>query len=251
MKWDSDLFKITNLKERVVMNEKIKKKRDPEKILEIIVAVFLGITALATAWASWIGSLHGGNQATNYATSNKLSSEGNSMYNEAAQNLMQDMMLWNEISDVLIESSYAEEKNDTEAVEKYDWKLAKLLNDNCSAELAQAITWAMEQDEYTSPFDKEGFTDSYFTDAKEMIAEADKLLEQGKKDNANGDAFGLVTVIYSVVLFLLGIVGTFKRLPNRYVILGVAIAGFLFATIFMFTIPMPTGFNILSYFGLA
>lgn len=31
------------------MNEKIKKKRDPEKILEIIVAVFLGITALATA----------------------------------------------------------------------------------------------------------------------------------------------------------------------------------------------------------
>lgn len=251
MKWDSDLFKITNLKERVVMNEKIKKKRDPEKILEIIVAVFLGITALATAWASWIGSLHGGNQATNYATSNNLSSEGNSMYNEAAQSLMQDMMLWNEISDVLIESSYAEEKNDTEAVEKYDWKLEKLLNDNCSAELAQAINWAMEQDEDTSPFEKEGFTDSYFTDAKEMIAEADKLLEQGKKDNANGDAFGLVTVIYSVVLFLLGIVGTFKRLPNRYVILGVAIVGFLFATIFMFTIPMPTGFNILSYFGLA
>lgn len=233
------------------MNEKIKKKRDPEKILEIIVAVFLGITALATAWASWIGSLHGGNQATNYATSNNLSSEGNSMYNEAAQSLMQDMMLWNEISDVLIESSYAEEKNDTEAVEKYDWKLEKLLNDNCSEELAQAITWAMEQDEDTSPFEKEGFTDSYFTDAKEMIAEADKLLEQGKKDNANGDAFGLVTVIYSVVLFLLGIVGTFKRLPNRYVILGVAIVGFLFATIFMFTIPMPTGFNILSYFGLA
>ena len=251
MKWDSDLFKITNLKERVVMNEKIKKKRDPEKIIEIIVAVFLGITALATAWASWIGSLHGGNQATNYTKSNNLSSEGNSMYNEASQNLMQDMMLWNEISDVLIESSYAEEKNDTEAVEKYDWKLEKLLNDNCSAELAQAINWAMEQGEDTSPFDKEGFTDSYFTDAKEMIAEADKLLEQGKKDNANGDAFGLVTVIYSVVLFLLGIVGTFKQLPNRYVILGVAIAGFLFATIFMFTIPMPTGFNILSYFGLA
>lgn len=109
----------------------------------------------------------------------------------------------------------------------------------------------MEQGEDTSPFDKEGFTDSYFTDAKETIVEADKLLERGKKDNANGDAFGLVTVIYSVVLFLLGIVGTFRQLPNRYVILGVAIAGFLFATIFMFTIPMPTGFNILSYFGLA
>ena len=91
------------------------------------------------------------------------------MYNEAAQNLMQDMMLWNEISDVLIESSYAEEKNDTEAVEKYDWKVEKLLNDNCSAELAQAITWAMKQGEDTSPFDKEGFTDSYFTDATKIL----------------------------------------------------------------------------------
>lgn len=58
-----------------------------------------------------------------------------------------------------------------------------------------------------------------------------------------------VTVIYSVVLFMLGIVGTFRRLPNRMLITGVAIAGFLFGTIFMFTIPFPTGFNFLSFFG--
>lgn len=45
--------------------KKISKRSSEEKI-EIIVAIFLGITALATAWASWIGSLHGGNQATNY-----------------------------------------------------------------------------------------------------------------------------------------------------------------------------------------
>ena len=77
------------------------------------------------------------------------------------------------------------------------------------------------------------------------------MLEQGKKDNANGDAYGLVTVIYSVVLFMLGIVGTFKRLPNRTIVLCVAIAGFLFATIYMITIPLPTGFNLLSYFGMA
>lgn len=53
------------------------KKNDTEhkeKILEIIVAIFLGITALATSWASWIGSLHGGNQSTNYTTSNNLAS---------------------------------------------------------------------------------------------------------------------------------------------------------------------------------
>lgn len=36
-----------------------------------------------TAWATWIGSLHGGNQATNYTKSNNVAAEGNSMYNEA------------------------------------------------------------------------------------------------------------------------------------------------------------------------
>ncbi|MGN1120330.1 MAG: hypothetical protein ACI4Q4_08220 [Oscillospiraceae bacterium] len=107
----------------------------------------------------------------------------------------------------------------------------------------------MEQEELTSPFEMEGYVESYFDTYYELITESDDTLEQGKKDNANGDAFGLVTVIYSVVLFMLGIVGTFKNLPNRYIVLAVSVAGFLFATIYMFTLPMPTGFNIASFFG--
>lgn len=42
-----------------------KKKPDMDKITELVIVIMLGITALLTAWASWIGSLHGGNQATN------------------------------------------------------------------------------------------------------------------------------------------------------------------------------------------
>ena len=64
-----------------------------EKTLEIIVAIFLGVTALLTSWASWVGSLHGGNQSTNYTVSNNLSAEANSEYNTAMQNYMQDMMI--------------------------------------------------------------------------------------------------------------------------------------------------------------
>ena len=53
-----------------------KPRRSKEDILEIIIAVFLGVTALATAWASWIGSLHGGNMSTNYTKSNNLAADG-------------------------------------------------------------------------------------------------------------------------------------------------------------------------------
>ena len=62
-----------------------KPRRSKEDILEIIIAAFLGVTALATAWASWIGSLHGGNMSTNYTKSNNLAADGNARWNEASQ----------------------------------------------------------------------------------------------------------------------------------------------------------------------
>ena len=74
------------------------------------------------------------------------------------------------------------------------------------------------------------------------------MLEQGQKDNSNGDAFGLVTVIYSVVLFLLGIAGSFNHKANKYAVVIIALVAFVIATIYMFTLPMPTGFNITSFF---
>ena len=37
-----------------------KKKLFTAKRIEVITAIFLGVTALLTAWATWIGSLHGG-----------------------------------------------------------------------------------------------------------------------------------------------------------------------------------------------
>ena len=118
---------------------------------------------------------------------------------------------------------------------------------------SQILSDAMNQmdDSMSSPFEVEGMTDKYFEESNNLIAQSQELLEEGKRDNRNGDAYNLVNVIYSVVLFLLGIVGVFKNLPNRVVVLFIAIAGVVLATIYMFTIPLPTGFNILSFFGMA
>lgn len=236
-----------------------------ESTLEIIVAVFLAVTALATAWATWIGSLHGGNQATNYTTSNNLSADGNSLWNEGSQSMIQDMEIWNKIYDCSIEITYAEENNDEVTKEKYEWKLEQLMNDNLSETFSIALDWALDSEDDVTPFMyvfenetklSDGtvipagttFVESYYLEASDVLAESSELLEKGKKDNANGDAFGLVTVIYSVVLFLLGIAGTLKKIPNRAIIVIVAIVGFLVGTIYMFTIPMPTGFSMASFF---
>ena len=100
----------------------------------------------------------------------------------------------------------------------------------------------------SSPFFDENYVNSYFTKANELLAQSQEVLEQGQKDNSHGDAFGLVTVIYSVVLFLLGIAGSFNHKVNKYTVVIIALVAFVIATIYMLTLPMPTGFNITSFF---
>ena len=104
-------------------------------------------------------------------------------------------------------------------------------------------------DDMESPFQVEGTVEAYFETANELRAESQELLEQGQKDNANGDAYNLVNVIYSVVLFMLGIVGVFKKIPNRKAVLLIGVVCLVLATVYMCTIPMPTGFDLGSFFA--
>lgn len=162
---------------------------------------------------------------------------------------LSDLMAWNTAIDYQLDAEVAKMKGNEEEAKIYEDKMHYFMQQNSS----QILSDAMDQmdDSMSSPFEVEGMTDKYFEESNNLIAQSQELLEEGKRDNRNGDAYNLVNVIYSVVLFLLGIVGVFKNLPNRVVVLFIAIAGVVLATIYMFTIPLPTGFNILSFFGMA
>jgi hypothetical protein len=163
------------------------------------------------------------------------------------------MMLYNEINILMIDQAFAEDKGDEDEIEKISWKIDELISANMSEEMSVAFDWAMAETEArgesVSPFEKEGFVDIYFEAANDLLAQSYETLEQGKKDNSNGDTFGLVTVIYSVVLFLLGIAGTFKQEKNKVAAICISGAAFVIATVFMLTIPLPTGFSLSSFFG--
>ena len=240
---------VKEVKEEVKAEEAPKKKSFiSEAKLEMLIAIFLGITAVLTAWATWIGSLHGGNQATNYTKSNNAASDANSLYNEAFQKFVSDSMVWNMVTDYRFDMTLADMKGDKEQVELIDEKIDKILEDSCSEEFAEAVNWAFEQEDEVTPFMKEGFVDSYYADAEAKYEEAQALLKEGMQDNKNGDTYNLVTVIYSLVLFLLGIIGIFKNIPNRFAVFVVAVLLLILAVIFMVRIPMPTGFSLGSFF---
>ena len=219
------------------------------KRFEVLVAVFLGITSVLVAWSVWIGSLHGGNQSANYTTSNNYSSEGSAEYNTGSQLLVRDMMTWNVIQDYMFEKAIADFNNREDESKLIQDKVDNLIA-TCPESMQEAIAWAYEQDPAgtVSPFLKEGMIDSYFTRAKELHNTSQDYLEEGKNDSRNCDKYNLVTVIYSLVLFLLGIVGVLKHKPARRIVFWLAVGLLAFATIFMFTIPLPTDFDLFGYF---
>ncbi|MCR5829612.1 MAG: hypothetical protein K6F93_04580 [Lachnospiraceae bacterium] len=242
----SEELKETNVTEEAEEKKEGSKGFFNDKKIEILVAVFLGITAILTAWASWIGSLHGGNQATNYTKSNNLSAEGNSEYNAGMQLYLSDQMAWNTMMEYNFDLELAQTKGDDVEVAFIEEKLDTFIEQNCSEIMANAFS--KMTDDMNSPFEVEGMLDEYFVTANSLLEESQALLEEGQRDNSSGDSFNLVNVIYSIVLFMLGIIGVFKRIPNRFVVLCIAVVCLVLATVYMITLPMPTGFSFSNFF---
>lgn len=218
-----------------------------QKWLETVVAILLGLTTLVSAWASWIGSLHSGIQSINFTKSNNMASRGTAEYNMGMQLYLADYMSWNTLKDYQYELESAKESGDKARIDLINNKIEAHKKQNISSFLAEAITW-MEKNDADSPFNMPGLTQKYFQTAEENVSQSQELLEEGMRDNTKGDSYNLVTVIYSLTLFLLGIVNTFKNMPNKIAVLAIAIAFLILGFIYMCTIPLPTGFAQMNFF---
>ena len=217
------------------------------KRLETVVAILLGITTLLSAWASWIGHLHGGIQSINFTKSNNTASQGTSEYNLGMQLYLADYMAWNTAKDYYYELELAKIDGNQKKIDLLNKKIKSFEEQNASEILSEAVKW-MEKNNEDNPFKMPGLSEKYFESAQATVNESQEQLEEGKRDNAKGDSYLLVTVIYSLTLFLLGIVNTFKDMRNKKVVLSIAIVFLVFGFIYMCTIPLPTGFENMNFF---
>ena len=221
------------------MDEKALEEKSAKfnKVFELVVAILLGITAVITAWAAWQGSLYDSTQAKYYTLGNATLADGNARWNEASQTLAQDMNTWNQISALQVDLDYADYRGDADTAEAAKYKL-DLLMYGVSDELSAAITWANAQENYATPFEKDGVIDSYYADATAVMNEGYAQIEQGDKANNWADKLGLVSVILAVVLFMPGIVGVFQNKRTKLIIASVSVAALLFGVAIMLQVPM-------------
>ena len=217
------------------------------KRIETVVAILLGVTTLLSAWASWIGHLHGGIQSINFTNSNNVSAQATAEYNICMQTYLADYMVWNTVVDYHYDLEVAKNDGDQTKINILNKKIDNFKKNNTSDLLAEGVK-LMEENHGNSPFDMPGITEKYFESAQKTLNQSHELLEEGKRDNKKGDSYLLVTVIYSLTLFLLGMVGTLKDIPNRITLLTIAIVCMIFAFIYMCIIPLPTEFGQMNFF---
>lgn len=217
------------------------------KRLETVVAVLLGITTLLSAWATWIGSLHSGIQSINFTKSNNMASQGTAVYDMSMQLYLSDYMTWITAKDYYFDLEIAKAENDQDEIKFLTEKIKRFTKESGSPLLIEAVKW-MEENDKDDPFQMPGLSEKYCEEAQKSLDQSQELLEEGMRDNTKGDSYNLVTVIYSLTLFLLGIVGTFKNMPNRIAVLSIAVVFLIIATVYMCTIPLPTGFAQMNFF---
>ena len=89
----------------------------------------------------------------------------------------------------------------------------------------------------TTPFDLPGYRESTRKAGAEFAKEADREFAEGQRANEIGDSYGQSVVIFSLALFLGGIVQTFKWERVRVVLLMLASAACLMAISRLLELP--------------
>ena len=217
-----------------------------------LVAIMLAICALTTAWATWIGDLHESEQNSNYAKAERLDTEANASYNLNSQLYIAVFNLWTHVYEVNSEIKSLESAGDTQGANAKREQMNAYIETNCPnyQNIKSAIYTALEKGGSATPFDEYPQA-SFFADSEKLSQEATEAREDGNRCNLANDSYGLVSVLYSLCLFLFGMVGFYKqRLPRR-IVFSVGVFVFVIATAYMISLPLPDNFDFANYFKLS
>jgi hypothetical protein len=206
----------------------------PEKAtrLEVTITVLLGLATVLGAFAAYCAALWGGNQQSYYTQSLAETNRANTIYLEALNDLTAFEM--NDFKDDIIYSEWKKnnERNDPDApyfFSKLSEGLQKDLKDNPS----DISEYEKEQSERLAEID------TRFKHSEDTLKSAGNLLQKGQDSNKYGDDFTLCTVLFTIVLFFLGLASLKTKQSQQKAFVIMACVVLLLSIVKMVTVPFP------------
>lgn len=207
----------------------------PEKAtkLELVITILLGLTTILGALAAYFAALWGGEMQSSYSQSITETNHANTVYLEALSDL--SALEMDDLRDDIIYSEWKEntEKGDQEDATYFFSKLSEGLQKDLTDNPSDVSEYEKEQQ---SDFDS---IKAQFVLSDKMHDDAEGLMKKGNNANKYGDDFTLCTVLFTIVLFFLGLASlkTKPSIQKIYVIMAVVIL--VVSIIRLVTIPFP------------
>jgi hypothetical protein len=179
-----------------------------EQRFEIILAVLLGLAAIATAYAAYQTNLKDGDTLAGYQEGVRLADSASQKYLEANANRTEDQSIFLAVQTIQLDQGE---------------EVAKELLDRLGSEELQKAYEAWDPENENTPLENDVYALPAFTEAEDLESNASNEFARAKDADKRGDRFSLVTVILATALFLYGVSAVAKA---RNVRLATATMGF-------------------------
>lgn len=237
--------------------------------------VLLGLATLLIALVSWMNSLYSDKQSELLIEYNTLSSES---YNEHLGGTIyyyQDLELQKNIDNLALSFGVAELTNDEVKMLETSYQLVRSMSSFYGKNYAKEVMlWDTEDyvlktdgDDMQTTYDyinnwmavyadrkskSEGTSSqktvianyididsTYYEDANRLSEEANEKYSIYNTYSKYGDRYNIAIILYSIVLFLMGIVTSVEEGKGINTIKFISTFVLLFATIYIFSVPLP------------
>jgi hypothetical protein len=182
---------------------------------EIIIAILLGVAAVATAFAAYKGDLHDGDSIKAFNEGNRAVNDANQFYLQGNQVTAQDQALF-------LEYAKAARTEDNELV-------AYLRQSLMRDDLVKAIEWWEKDEKAQTPFDERNtdYVIPEYVEGEALTKKTNRLFATAKDEDETGDRYTLITVFLAAALFLYGIAAVAKDARVRTFAAAIGLGIFL------------------------
>ncbi len=197
-------------------------KRTGKTIQEVITLLVLSMTAVLTAWCGFESSKWGGEMSIAFSQASSARIQAATAEGEARTSRGYDLTIW---------ATYVT------AVAEDNTKLATYVEERFTPAFKVAYEdWIAGGKSTPGPFSEASYVPPGTSEAEDLKARADTKFQTALDNNARGDRYSLLTVMFALVLFFAAMSGRDFAVWVSRTLLGVA------------TILMIVGAGILSTF---